>query len=297
LPPIRLPFLLVLAVVVTPGPAGGQILFDWPIRAVPQPEAILTGAGAIFWNPGSLAEGVGTGRELWITHVDGPDATGIRGVALAGTLDLPLGFRTGLGYWHLGIPDIPRTTDSPIPEPATVDVSEDALVVALVGNPEAPAGVGGGIRFQRATVAGEVKSQVEGDMGLHLRLPVAFSPALGLAVRGLGQEVRLLGGVEVALPPLARSRMPLHVGYGVEKRPATGGLEQRLSLRGSWVERFHAGVGLTRWGGNDGWTTLWMAGLDYGRYSFSVLREQLANGFGPVHFFRAAIRFSGTEPR
>ncbi len=295
--PIRPPLVLILAALATPGSAGGQILFDWPIRAVPQPEAVLTGAGAVFWNPGSLAEGVGTGSELWITHVDGPDPTGIRGVALAGTIDLPLGLRTGIGYWHLGISDIPRTTDSPFPQPAGIDVSEDALVVALVGNPEAPAGFGGGVRLQRASVAGEVRDRMEGDMGLHFRLPLSHSPRLGLAVKGLGREPRILAGVEAGLPPLAGGRVPILLGYGAEKRPGTGGLEQRLSIRGSWVERFHAGMGLTRWGEGNGWTTLWMLGLDHGRYSFAVLREQLANGFGPVHFFRASIGFSGSGAR
>ena len=27
----------------------GQVIFDWPIRTAPQPEAVLTGAGSVFW--------------------------------------------------------------------------------------------------------------------------------------------------------------------------------------------------------------------------------------------------------
>jgi hypothetical protein len=56
------------------------------------------------------------------------------------------------------------------------------------------------------------------------------------------------------------------------------------------LEQIHAGLGATRWSAEDGWTTLWMAGADIGRYSLSVLREELANGFGAVHFYRATIR-------
>ena len=281
---------VVCAALLLPGRSSGQLLFDWPIRAVPQPEAVLTGAGAVFWNPGSLSEAVGTGREIWVTHIDGPDATGIRGVALAGTVDLPLNVRGGIGYWHLGISDIPRTLDSPSPEPGSVEVAEDALLLALAGDLEGQAGFGGGIRIHRASVAGEVETRAEGDVGLHIRPQMALSPRFGLAVRGLGQDPRILGAVEVGFPPLAGSRIPLQLGYGVEKRPGPGGLEQRISLRGSWIERFFAGVGLTRWGEADGWTTLWMVGLDYSRYSFSVMREGLANGFGSVHFYRASIR-------
>ncbi len=282
--------MLFLATLLLPGSSSGQLLFDWPIRAVPQPEAVLTGAGALFWNPGSLSEAVGTGREFWLTHVDGPDATGVRGLAIAGTVDLPMGTRGGVGYWHLGIPDIPRTTDSPSPRPGSVEVAEDALVLALSGDLEAQAGFGGGVRVHRASVAGNVRTRVEGDVGLHIRPRWALSSRFGLSVRGLGHDPRILGGVEIGLPPLAALRLPLHLGYGVEKRPGPEGLEQRFSLRGSWVERFHAGLGLTYWGEPDGWTALWMLGLDLSRYSFSVLREELANGFGPVHFYRAAIR-------
>jgi len=281
---------LVLTTLLLPGRSSGQLLFDWPIRAVPQPEAILTGAGALFWNPGSLSGAVGTDREFWITHIDGPAATGIRGLALAGTVDLPFKVRGGIGYWHLGIPDIPRTVDSPSPEPGTVEVAEDALILALAGDLEAQAGFGGGVRIHRASVAGAVETRLEGDVGLHIRPRMALSPRFGLAVRGLGHDPRILGAVELGLPPLVQSRLPLHLGYGVEKRPGSGGLEQRFSLRGSWVERFHAGLGITRWAGSDGWTTLWMLGLDFSRYSFSVMREGLANGFGPVHFYRASIR-------
>jgi hypothetical protein len=252
---------------------------------------VVTGAGAVFWNPGSLSARVGTQSELWVTHVDGPDVTGVQGIAVAGTLDLVLGLRGGVGYWHLGIPDIPRTTDSPLVGSGEVEVAEDALTFVLLRDFEAPIGFGGGLGLHRASVAGEVATRLEGHVGLHLRPPLPLSPRFGLAFRGLGQEPRLLLGTELGLPPLARSRLPLHVGYGLEKKPGPGGVEQRISLRGSWVERIHAGIGLTRWGKEDGWTTLWMAGLDLGRYAFSVLREELANGFGPVHFYRASVRF------
>jgi hypothetical protein len=61
------------------------------------------------------------------------------------------------------------------------------------------------------------------------------------------------------------------------------------------VERLYAGLGVTRWSEGNGWTTLWMLGLKHGRYSFSVLREHLANGFGAVHFFRASIELSAPD--
>ena len=295
--PIRLFAPLILAAGLHPAEVTGQLLFDWPIRAVPQPEAVLTGAGSVFWNPGSLSEGSGTAREVRITHVDGPDATGVRGLAAAGTLDLPLGLRGALGYWHLGIPDIPRTTDSPVPLPGEVEVAEDAFFFALAGDLEAPAGIGATLRVHRASVAGEVESQVEGDVGFHIRPRIPLSPRFGLSLRGLGEDPRILAGLEVALPPLAQARIPVHLGYGLETESGPGGLEQRFSLRGSWVERFHAGLGVSRLGNGNGWTRLWMVGLQLGNYGFSVLREGLANDFGPVHFYRASVRLPPAETR
>jgi len=288
--PLPLVPILLLGALIGPTPIQGQLLFDWPIRAVPQPEAVLTGAGALFWNPGGISEAAGGGREIWIAHVDGPDVTGVRGVAGAGTLDLPMGLRGAIGYWHLGIPDIPRTTDSPIQGIGTVEVAEDVLLLGLATDLGSSTGFGGALRLQRGSAAGEIRTRVEGDLGLSMTPHLPLSPRIGMALRGLGQTPSLLAGVEVTLPPLAQARLPLRLGYGFEKERGSGLTEHRFSLRSSWMEQFHAGVGLTRWGREDGWTPLWMLGLELGRYSFSVLREELANNFGPVHFYRASVR-------
>jgi hypothetical protein len=258
---------LLLLFFLPPPETEGQLVFGWPIRAVPHPEAVVTGAAALFWNPGSLSEGAGTRREFWIAHIDGPDATGIRGLAVSGISELPLRLRLGLGYSHLGISDIPRTSTSPAPEPGDIRVSEDVAVLGLARELDTPGGIGAAVRFQRGDAAGDVRSRVEGDVG-----------------------IGVLGGLELTLPALASARLPLRLGYGIQSGRGSGSLEQRFSIRGSWLDQFHAGMGATRWGAEDGWTTLWNLGVDIGRYSISVLREELANGFGAVHFYRAAIR-------
>jgi hypothetical protein len=96
--------------------------------------------------------------------------------------------------------------------------------------------------------------------------------------------------VEASLATLAQGKLPLRLGFGFLRERGTGVLEQRFSLRGAWMGVLQAGAGLTRWGGGNGWTPLWMLGLDLGNYSFSVLRESLANDFGPTHFYRASVR-------
>lgn len=273
-----------------PDSVGGQLVIDWPIRTTPQPEAVLTGADAVFWNPGSIADELESSRQIWITHVEGPDATGVRGVAAAAITDLPMGLRAGVGYWHLGIQDIPRTTDSPERDGGDLHVAEDVAVLAAAGSFRR-VGLGAAVRFLQGSVGREVRDRVEGAVGLHVRSDLPARPRLGLTLQGFGRDLRALGGVELAPPALASSRIPLHVGYGILAGSERGHAEHRLSIRGSWMGQIRVGAGLSYLGETDGWVRLWMAGADIGRYSLSVLREGLANGFGSVHYYRAAVRF------
>ena len=249
------------------------------------------GAGAVFWNPAGLARAAGGPEEFWLTHVDGPDVTGVGGMAAAGMMDLPLGFRGGLGYWHLGIQGIPRTTDSPERELGEVQVAEDVGILAGARSLGSSTGVGVSFRFLRTSVEGEARSQAEGEVGIFHRSPLPLEPRFGLSIRGIGGDLSVLGGVEVSAPPLASSRIPLRLGYGVLADGGPKPNQHRFSIRGSWQDLVHLGVGVTHLGEYNGWAPLWMLGTDIGRYSFAVLRESLANDFGAIHFFRAAIRF------
>ncbi len=285
--------LTVLALLVSLHPFGveGQVIFDWPIRAAPQPEAVLTGAGAVFWNPGSLVSEVGTSQEIWVIHVDGPDATGVRGVAISGVIDLPMGLRGGVGYWHLGIQNIPRTTKSPQREAGEINIAEDVAVLAVSKDFLGNTGVGGALRFRRGAAGNEARSDVVGEIGIHHRSGLPLTPRFGLTIRGSSGDMETLGGVELSLPPLASARIPIRFGYGFLADEGIQPVDHRVSLRGSWMDQLHLGAGFSHLENGDGWTPLWMLGADIGRYSLSVLRESLANGFGPVHFFQAAIRF------
>jgi len=297
--PLRLfrPFTLLLVLgLAVPAAARGQLIFDWPVRSQVQPEAVLSGAEAVFWNPGALAASAGTRQEFWLTHIDGPDATGVQGLALAGTVDLPVGLRAALGYWHLGIADIPITTDSPAQDFGTLEVAEDVLVAGLSRNGWRGVGVGGTLRVQRGSAGGETRTNLAGRVGMNLSTTLPLSPRLGLALGALGQEPRILAGMEVSLPPLAQARIPVHLAYGFQRERGAPSVEHRVSARGSWKGQIHFGVGLSHLGKEEGWTPLWNLGVELGRYGFSVLREALPNGFGPVHFYRASIRFPSGAP-
>ncbi len=282
------------AILALQGPpeAGGQLVFDWPLRSSTQPEAVLTGAGAVFWNPGGLVDEVGATREIWIIHVDGPDATGIGGVGLAGITGLPRGFRIGVGYWHLGVEGIPRTTTSPHQEIGEVTVSEDVALVSIARGLGTRTGIGGGFRFQRGKAGKESLSRVAGEIGIHHQATsLRLSPRFAVTLKGLGAELETLLGTELALPALASSRIPVRVGFGIQTDKRLRATDHRFSLRAAWMDQLHLGMGFSYLGEGNGWTPLWMLGADIGRYSLSVLRESLANGFGATHYFQASVRF------
>ncbi len=290
----KLPTTLVLALLLSAGAdvqgAAGQILFDWPVRAAPQPEVLLTGAAAVLWNPGGMPRAAGGAREAWVVHVDGPDATGVRGLAAAATMELPLRIRLGIGYRHLGIPDIPRTTTSPERDGPGIDVAEDAAILAVARDLNAPGGIGASLRYVRAVVGDEVRSRLQGAVGFLFLTTLPLRPRFGLQVRGIGTDMSLLAGVEAIPPALPRGRLPLYVGYGLTAGLRPAGLEHRISLRTlvwGWLD---VGVGAHRFGNGNGWAALWTAGATVGPYSVAVLREGLANDFGPVHYFRLTIR-------
>jgi len=282
--------LLVLGVFLLPGQSEGQVIFDWPLRAAVQPEGVLTGAGAVFWNPGGLAPRADAPQEIWVIHVDGPDATGVRGVGAAGVANLPAGMRIGVGYWHLGIENIPRTTSSPSPEPGGITVSEDVALLSLARVLGASTGVGAGIRFQRGAVGKEARSRMVGDVGVHHGFRLPLSPRFGLSLQGLGGDLVTVLGAEATLASLAGSRIPIRGGLGLQAREGLDLVDKRLSLRGSWMDQLHLGLGLSHLADGGGWTSIWALGADLGRYSLSVLREGLANDFGPVHYFQASVR-------
>lgn len=286
----RILVLLALAVLL-PGRASCQRVFGWPLRVNPQPETVITGAGAVFWNPGSLVAGVGTVPEVWLAHVDGPDATGVRGVAASGVSDLPLGFRMGVGYWHLGIQDIPRTTTSPHHEAGEINVTEDAGIVAMARPLGPHTGVGAGFRFLRGAAGRNARSQLVGEVGLHHQAGFLFTPRVGVTVMGLGHEMEVRGAGEATIASFVSGRFPVRVGYGFLLDQGLGPKEHRFSFRGSWMDQIHLGLGLSHLGKNNGWVPLWQIGAEVGRYTLSVLREDMANGFGAIHFFQASMRF------
>lgn len=277
----------VLALVL-PAPSPGQVLLRWPIRGAPQPEVLLSGGAAALWNPAGLAASEGSPGQIWITHVDGPDATDLSGVAAAVTGSIPWLGRLGVAYQHLGVGDIPRTEDSPIAT-GVLNVGEDVVSVSLARIVQEGAAVGVAARYARAGHSARVEDQLTLDGGIVLSSGVAFTPRLAFMVAGIPEQPAWRGGLDVGPRGTAGRSWTARIAYGAADRFDRAGVEHRISLGSTWWTQLHAAVGLVRTAEDASWTGLWMLGADFPPYSIGVLGEQLPNDFGTAMYYRFAI--------
>jgi len=266
---------------VTATPAFGQVLFDLPVRASATPDALVRGAPALLWNPAGIAEVRRGRREVWVVHVDGPQASGVQGLAGAVVFDVRWLGRVGAAYQHLGIPDIARTTTSPEPQPGSLTVTEDLAVLSLAR------AVASYPPFL-ASVGPRRPDRVSVDVGIQAGFAGTLQPSVGAVLRSLGTRSDVVVGVDAALPLPWRDRLELRAGYGGQSPLSELRAEHRLSLRGTWQELLVGGIS-TLSHGSDPWTWLLEARLEIDRYSLGVVREGLSNDFGATHFFQVTI--------
>jgi hypothetical protein len=194
----------------------------------------------------------------------------------------------GIAYRHVGISDIPRTSTSPDPEPGDIDVSEDVASVALARDFSTSGAMGLAVRYARSTGGPDDLVQLSVDYGVLFRTELPLRPRIGGVVRGIGLGTRFLAGIGMTPPASLSGPLLWDLSYGLDVDGDRNVTQHRLSLRGSWRARYHLAAGANR-NGVDGWTALWMVGVDFGRYSLAVMREGLANGFGAAHYYRLAI--------
>ncbi len=273
---------------VTPASLRSQVLFDWPVRSDVRPEALVTGAASLLWNPAGFAPSGQEEREVWIVHVDGPDASGIQGLVGSVVFDLPWLGRVGVAYQHLGIPDIERTGSSPEPEPGSLTVTEDLAVLSLAQSVMSLAGVGASVRLMRGTVGSDRRDRVAVDLGVQSRFGGRLRPGVGAALRSVGTRTDAVLGAQASVPTPWPDRLELTAGYGLQGTVSDFNPEHRLSVRGTWLGRFIAGAAALSHNGGP-WTSLLELRLEVGRYGLASVRGGLPNDFGAARFFQASI--------
>jgi len=116
---LRFPRLLPLLALTAAGPtlaaqasAGTEL---WRLAAVtlPIPPALATGAAATFWNPAQRAAEAG---QLGLDLIQTPQAVGATGVNAGLQFPVRRVGTVGFLYARMGVGDLVRTTDSPLPD-------------------------------------------------------------------------------------------------------------------------------------------------------------------------------------
>lgn len=280
----------------TATPASAQRLLEWPVRTAPGAEALVHGAAAAFWNP--AAAGLAAGRgEVMLLDIEGSEAVGIRGFALAGSVQLDPRTVLTAGYNHLGIPDIPYTVDSPLADTLrpSIDVGGDFFTLGAAREVASSWWVGGIVRYWRESVSSFHQDDGFGaGLGFAYHATVPFRPSLGAAVFTGRAEPRWLVGTEVSGPTMAGPRAwRLSLGYGVAGGEAPRTVAHRISASSRWgdVLALSAGVDLEPDPGFVVVEPVLAASLRLGRYQLGVLREEIANGLGAAYYYRFHVTF------
>jgi hypothetical protein len=274
-------------------PLHAQRLLDWTVRTHAGAEALTRGAGAVFWNPGSIA--LDSGRiEALVLDMQGPSTTGLNGAAVSGVAQLTQGTSVGLGFQHLDVGGIPITNDSPVTDAlgAEIRIAEDRFTLAGAQPINAQTAAGAMVQFVRANDGSSSSNEVEFGAGFAYRGHSALRPSLGAAAF-VGGETRWIGGVAVTPLQLAAQRLRLGAGYGISGGDRQSQPSHRGTLTASWLGLANVTAGVLADPGADG-TTLQpvvSADLRLGRYLLGVLREGLPNGFGAMYSYRLNVRF------
>ncbi|MCI0435324.1 MAG: hypothetical protein L0271_17035 [Gemmatimonadetes bacterium] len=291
-----LPGLLTLTLVLAlqPGAAQAQRVLDLPPRTTAGPDAILRGPIAVFWNPAGI--GIDTGRgEAAIVDLRGPSITGLGAFGLAATWNLDERTALAAGYQHIGIDGIEETTTSPLPPSggaSLIDISENIFAIAASRRAGARATIGAGVQYVRGAGITGGENVVGIGAGAEVRPELPLEPQLGAAVNVDDEGTTWTGAVEIS-PIRPRGDWSLHAAWGAGGSPRFHGVSHRAAARADWSDRIAVAAGVSGEPGADGrtWDPLASISLRITRYTVSVMREELPNGFGAVHALRLSVRF------
>lgn len=281
-----------LLLVGTASGASAQRIFDWTVRTSATAEALEPGASAVFWNPAAVGLMTGRGEGI-VLRLEG-SGVGLDGIAAAGAARLNRGTAVALGYQHLGVDDVERTTTSPMPEgDDALSVSEDRFTLAAAQPVSDHVWAGALVEYARANV-GEVEDGVGFGGGVALRIPSGLAPELGGSAFVMEGETRWNAGAEATLPGTGSLPVVLRGSYGISG--VSSGVSSpvhRLVLAAGWRDMVRIGAGVLAQ--PDGSSTAWQptgnAELHLGRYLLGVVSESLANDFGSAYSFHFSVRF------
>jgi hypothetical protein len=275
------------------GPAAAQRLLDLDPRTSAGAEAVVGGAAAVFWNPAGIGALARRG-EASVVDVNGPESTGLGGLAFAAALRLDDRTTVAFGIQHAAIEGIELTSESPLPGlgEGIVDVSEDVLSAAGARTFSDVLTVGLAVHYVRAADLARVDDAFELGGGFAYRPELPLAPVAALSVRREEDETAWLAGLEIT-PLRPATDWAVTASYGATAGGRERGVGHRVATGARYRDRASVSIGAAG-AGDDGafaWAPVAAAELRLARYIVGVLRESLASDFGAVYALRFTVQF------
>lgn len=263
-------------------PAAAQRLLDWPVRTGAGPEALGSGAGAVFWNPAGSAWLERRGEAL-VLDIRGPALAEVGGLAAAVAVETVEPVVFAFGFHHLGLAGIERTTDSPDSRGQTLDVGEDVFRAATAWAVHDRLGIGLVLEHWRSNPGGS-GSRI--GAGATLRVGGPWGPAVGFAAYAGPGSPRWIAGAEVRRNVRLGRAADVVAAYGMTQDARLSVPGHRGTIAAEWDGRLRIAAGISA---EPSGTMIHVdpiveARLRIGSFTLSVLREQLASGFGAAHY-------------
>ncbi|MGH7461247.1 MAG: hypothetical protein ACREMA_09495 [Longimicrobiales bacterium] len=263
--------------------ASAQRLVDWPIRTTAMPDAIVSDAGAVFWNPAGLTIGTyrGQGMLVSLRTPEMLDLSGMAGVAAARFERTVL----ALAFEHVGVDGFTRTDDSPAgPQ---FDVGENQFTLAASRQVGSVLTAGAVARYARDDLA-ETDATISVGAGVMLEPAWPLRPRIGAYALSVSDDVAWGGAFELRLPRFLGPAYQLGLAYGAQIDVHMESPQHRIATRLDWDKHASLSAGLTREPGSLGasWSPILAASLQLNRYTLGVVRESLVNEFGASSTFR-----------
>lgn len=272
-----------------PANLAAQKLLDWPVRTGATPEVVSGGAGGIFWNPATVGWVERRGEAL-LMDIRGPAAAEVGGIAAAATVRVSDRVALSAGYHHLGLDGMSRTTRSPDSHGDVINIGEDVVRLGSAWMAGDSVWAGMVVEHWRSNPGG---SGTRLGAGLAYHGGGAWQPALAIAwYTGKGTP-RWMVGTEVRRPVTINGPVLAKASYGLTGDGRLRAPGHRGALSAEWGDRVRVAAGVTLQPNGDvvHVEPLYEARLRLGSYTLSVVRDELASGFGAAHYLGLGFAF------
>lgn len=282
--------LAVVLVLTTAAPARAQrLLEEWRLRPTAGPEALATGASAVFWNPARVA--VAGRGEATVMDLRAPGITGVDGLAAAVAYALDDRTVLGLGYEFMGVTGIQRTTTSPNGG-TEIDLAENRVALAAAHRVGERVRVGALVQYTRLPEVSPDESVIAIGAGVEVRVPLRIPAHAAAMAATEGDAAYWSAGVEIA-SPRRWSEWLLSGEYGASGGQLAPGVTHRAAAVAEWREHVELsfGAALEPDGLSRSLEPVAGAEVRLQRYRLGMVREQLPNEFGGAWSFRFSVVF------